>query len=395
MIFASEKKWVKKFTAGAVASLMVATTFVVPASATPASDYENNFQQRQELQQKIDANKTTIDNIQKEKSKLQTQYDDVTAQVKDLKEEIAKLDQQIAVLENDIEISNQELDDKYDAYCNRVRNFEEYGTSNYWSIIFQSTSLTDLLGRIDFISEVMDYDQNTMDEIEKAIDELNQKETEVKSLKDERTEANNKLEELQKQLGVQIQERSAEIEKAEAQNKSYTDQYTELIRQGFSMISSISGQSYNGSNDAVEVYKKYIVDSGEQQRNPLGSKIVEYTLQFNGGPYVWGGSTPEQGFDCSGLMYYVYGKFGYNIMRVAEDQYHDSGTYVDINHLQAGDMIFFHAQNGSASEISHVGMYICDGVFIHAASRASGIKISSLNDGYYSSVYVGAKRIIG
>ena len=112
MIFASEKKWVKKFTAGAVASLMVATTFVVPASATPASDYENNFQQRQELQQKIDANKTTIDNIQKEKSKLQTQYDDVTAQVKDLKEEIAKLDQQIAVLENDIEISNQELDDK-------------------------------------------------------------------------------------------------------------------------------------------------------------------------------------------------------------------------------------------------------------------------------------------
>ena len=395
MIFASEKKWVKKFTAGAVASLMVATTFVVPASATPASDYENNFQQRQELQQKIDANKATIDNIQKEKSKLQTQYDDVTAQVKDLKEEIAKLDQQIAVLENDIEISNQELDDKYDAYCNRVRNFEEYGTSNYWSIIFQSTSLTDLLGRIDFISEVMDYDQNTMDEIEKAIDELNQKETEVKSLKDERTEANNKLEELQKQLGVQIQERSAEIEKTEAQNKSYTDQYTELIRQGFSMISSISGQSYNGSNDAVEVYKKYIVDSGEQQRNPLGSKIVEYTLQFNGGPYVWGGSTPEQGFDCSGLMYYVYGKFGYNIMRVAEDQYHDSGTYVDINHLQAGDMIFFHPQNGYASEISHVGMYICDGVFIHAASRASGIKISSLNDGYYSSVYVGAKRIIG
>ena len=93
MIFASEKKWVKKFPAGAVASLMVATTFVVPASATPASDYENNFQQRQELQQKIDANKTTIDNIQKEKSKLQTQYDDVTAQVKDLKEEIAKLDQ--------------------------------------------------------------------------------------------------------------------------------------------------------------------------------------------------------------------------------------------------------------------------------------------------------------
>ena len=161
------------------------------------------------------------------------------------------------------------------------------------------------------------------------------------------------------------------------------------------MISSISGQSYNGSNDAVEVYKKYIVDSGEQQRNPLGSKIVEYTLQFNGGPYVWGGSTPEQGFDCSGLMYYVYVKFGYNIMRVAEDQYHDSGTYVDINHLQAGDMIFFHPQNGSASEISHVGMYICDGVFIHAASRASGIKISSLNDGYYSSVYVGAKRIIG
>lgn len=388
------RRRLKSAATSTVASLLLVSSLVGTAYATPASDYQENFLQRQSLQDKIDANRSAITSVQKKKNELQTQYDDVAKQAAALQAEIAEQNQKISTLEQEIEISNQELDDKYAAYCNRVRNFEEYGTSNYWSIIFQSTSLTDLLGRIDFISEIMDYDQNAMDEIEKTIEDLNKKEEEVKQLREERTEANKKLEELQKQLGTQIKEQADEIAQYEAQNRSYTEEYANLIRQGFSMISNISGQSYNGSNDAVEVYKKYIVDSGEQTRNPLGSKIVEYTLQFNGGPYVWGGTSPSEGFDCSGLMYYVYAQFGYNIMRVAEDQYHDSGRYVDINHLQAGDMIFFHPKNGSASEISHVGMYICDGVFIHAASRASGIKISSLNDGYYASCYVGAKRVI-
>ena len=76
----------------------------------------------------------------------------------------------------------------------------------------------------------------------------------------------------------------------------------------------------------------------------------------------------------------------------ASYQYNYSGTPVDFDALQAGDMVFFH--NPKTSEIGHVGMYIGDGLFVHAASLKSGIKVSSLYSTYYSSVYAGAKRII-
>ena len=118
-----------------------------------------NAQQRQELQQKMNANKTVIDGAQGQKYELQTQYNDIVQQTSDLQAEIDDMDAEIQELSSEIEITEQELDDKYEAYCNRVRAFEEYGTSDYWAILFQSTSLTDLLGRWDFIREVMDHDQ--------------------------------------------------------------------------------------------------------------------------------------------------------------------------------------------------------------------------------------------
>jgi cell wall-associated NlpC family hydrolase len=127
---------------------------------------------------------------------------------------------------------------------------------------------------------------------------------------------------------------------------------------------------------------------------PEGSAIVKYALQFLGMDYVWGGASPATGFDCSGMMYYVYGQFGYDICRTASYQYKYNGVSVNsIDDLQPGDLVFFH-HTGETS-VAHVGMYIGEGVFIHAASSKSGIKISSLYSNYYNSNYMGAKRILG
>ena len=391
------------------------TTSKNPTTTTPApklteqelKEILKNAQQRQELQRKMNANKTVIDGAQGQKYELQTQYNDIVQQASDLQAEIDDMDAEIQELSSEIEITEQELDDKYEAYCNRVRAFEEYGTSDYWAILFQSTSLTDLLGRWDFIREVMDHDQQEMNDIEKEMKELDEKKRDLEDLRADRNAAEEQLEDSLSQLGADIETKQSEITQYETENQAYLDEYQTLLQRSMALEAKsnslvltnsgmpyYSGSDYQGSKNSADVYQKYIVESGELTRNPLGSAIVKYTLQFNGGPYVWGGATPEQGFDCSGLMYYVYGKFGYNIMRVAEDQYHHSGKAVAFENLQAGDMIFFHPKNGSPTEISHVGMYICDGIFVHAASRASGIKISSLYSDYYSSVYVGAKRII-
>jgi cell wall-associated NlpC family hydrolase len=107
-----------------------------------------------------------------------------------------------------------------------------------------------------------------------------------------------------------------------------------------------------------------------------------------GVPYVWGGTSPS-GFDCSGFTQYVFRQCGYSINRTAAAQY-SNGSYVSYDSLQAGDLVFF-ANTYAASGITHVGIYIGGGQFIHCAN--GGVKISSLSESYYSSRYYGARRI--
>ena len=126
-----------------------------------------------------------------------------------------------------------------------------------------------------------------------------------------------------------------------------------------------------------------------------GSEIVDIALNYLGVPYVYGGTSPY-GFDCSGFVQYVYSQCGYYISRTAQPQYSD-GYYVSYSDLQPGDLVFFSATDGSAYSssidgISHVGIYIGGGDFVHAGG--SCVKITSLNDGWYSPKYWGACRII-
>lgn len=120
-----------------------------------------------------------------------------------------------------------------------------------------------------------------------------------------------------------------------------------------------------------------------------GQKIVDCAKQYLGVPYVWGGSSPS-GFDCSGLVQYVARSCGYSISRTANTQY-NYGTYVEKSDLQPGDLVFF--ANTYTSGISHVGIYVGDGNFIHAPSSGSYVKITSLESGYYANHYYGARRL--
>ena len=123
----------------------------------------------------------------------------------------------------------------------------------------------------------------------------------------------------------------------------------------------------------------------------LGQQIVAYAKQFLGRPYVWGGNGPNS-FDCSGFTKYVYTHFGYNINRTASAQL-KNGVSVSRSELQAGDLVFFY--NGKVSTpVSHVGIYIGNGDFIHASSNSYTVEISSLYAKNYDAKYVYARRII-
>lgn len=122
----------------------------------------------------------------------------------------------------------------------------------------------------------------------------------------------------------------------------------------------------------------------------VGEEMVNFAMQFLGQPYVWAGNQPG-GFDCSGLTQYVAQNIlGIDITHSTELQI-GYGTPVDYGSLQAGDLVFF--ANTYEAGISHVGIYIGDGTFIHAENYSTGVVISSLNDSYYSAHYAGARRL--
>ncbi|MHB8075360.1 NlpC/P60 family protein [Desulfosporosinus fructosivorans] len=117
------------------------------------------------------------------------------------------------------------------------------------------------------------------------------------------------------------------------------------------------------------------------------SSLVSRALSMQGTSYVFGG-TSQQGFDCSGFAKYVYASSGISLPRTSFAQF-ASGGAVSKNDLQPGDLVFFTTYAPGAS---HVGIYKGGGSFVHASNPRSGVITSSLNDGFYSSRYIGARR---
>jgi cell wall-associated NlpC family hydrolase len=111
--------------------------------------------------------------------------------------------------------------------------------------------------------------------------------------------------------------------------------------------------------------------------------VVGIAMRYLGVPYVWGGSTPR-GFDCSGLVMYVFAQIGISLPHSSYALF-GMGTPVSYDQLQAGDLVFF-------AGASHMGIYIGGGQFIHAPHTGDVVKISSMS-GWYASTFAGARRI--
>ena len=120
----------------------------------------------------------------------------------------------------------------------------------------------------------------------------------------------------------------------------------------------------------VEDTKKKIAEEAEAKRLAKRQEVVNFALQFEGNPYVYGGTSLTNGADCSGFVMSVFANFGYSLPRVAAAQC-DASTKKDISQLEPGDLVFY-----GSGYIDHVALYIGDGKIIHASNAATGIKIS-------------------
>jgi len=110
-----------------------------------------------------------------------------------------------------------------------------------------------------------------------------------------------------------------------------------------------------------------------------GVEVADFACQYVGYNYKWGEESPETGFDCSGLVYYVYQQFGYTLNRTSSAMA-SNGTHVEPDSLEPGDVLCFYT---SGTYMGHVGIYIGDGEYVHSQDAATGVIISPLSERKY------------
>ena len=123
----------------------------------------------------------------------------------------------------------------------------------------------------------------------------------------------------------------------------------------------------------------------------LRDELVETARRYIGTPYLWGGDSPETGFDCSGFALAVYQLNGLDLPRTSREQF-DAGIPRDQDRLVKGDLVFFSTRRGDP--VSHVGIYAGEGRFIHAPGRGRKIRMDALSEEYYRECYAGGRSYL-
>jgi len=144
---------------------------------------------------------------------------------------------------------------------------------------------------------------------------------------------------------------------------------------------------------APKAISRPVVYAPSQFASPVADDVLLRAIGLVGTPYRWGGNTPDSGFDCSGLIGYVYqGATGISLPRTTRDMINLRGPDIDRSQLQTGDLVFFATSGGST--VSHAGIYVGEGRFVHAPATGGTVKLDSLDKPYWQKAWLNAKRVI-
>ena len=254
------------------------------------------------------------------------------------------------------------------------------------AVVLGATSISDLVNRIEAVHQVSSQDVAVMNQ--------------VITFKRLVTVHQDALVRAHHAQAVLVHERAAAKNRIASQLNRQTHLYNSIKGQIAGLIAAQHARQLQLAREAQARLSAY--QEQQQLANPLGSGAVtpdvspappsQYTgaagiaMQYLGVPYVWGGSSPS-GFDCSGLVVWVYGQMGISLPHYTGALW-NVGVPVDRTDLQPGDLVFFDG-------LGHVGIYIGGDQFVHAPHTGTVVQISSLNDGWYGATYDGARRITG
>ncbi|KUO78696.1 MAG: hydrolase [Desulfosporosinus sp. BRH_c37] len=364
--------------------------------------------QADNLQQQLDQSKQQVNQLN---GALKAQKDKVaaaTTQVLAFKQSLQALNNSIerekVVLSeeqkhlNGLEQEQKKLEKQRQEYIKSLGQFlksnYEDGVTTYLAVLFEASSLSDFIDRADKIQMIVgSYSKLQKDIV--ALNETMNGQMELIKQKQNTIQTTIQSKE-QSQLAVQavlgkqqaILTQLSTDEKATL-NASLSAQakvsrIQRLIEQEALEAAYAAQEKSNpssGTSSGAGVSGTVKVTGGAQ-------KILSFAAQFLGTRYVWGGTTPSPGFDCSGYVQYVYRNSGISLNRTSEQQF-NNGVSVSRSGLLPGDLVFFHTYSSGAS---HVGIYVGNNTMINSSS--GGVSYDDMTDSYWSVRYLGARRVL-
>jgi cell wall-associated NlpC family hydrolase len=338
------------------------------ASADPGTVAAKEAQARQVLAQ--------ISDIDHSLESAVESYNLANVRLQKIEGDLQENRQQLSVARKNLKVAQGSLSDRL------VNAYTSSQDNSTLAVLLGSSSLEDLLNRIETINSTSRQDANIVEQVASFKAAVQRHRVELRQAQDE-----------QQQI---VAEKAAQRQRIESQLSSRRQ-----------LLSSIKGEIQRLR--AAEVVQQRQLEAAARSRLPVqgsttpsgigvsagtpeGSTVappnvhggvVGIAMRYLGVPYVWGGSTPR-GFDCSGFVAYVFAQIGVSLPHSSYAMY-GMGTPVSMSQLQPGDLVFF-------SGASHMGIYIGGGQFIHAPHTGDVVKISSLS-GYYSSAFAGGRRL--
>lgn len=315
-----------------------------------------------------------LDDLEQNAEILDDQIGSLSNEIESNKKMIESTKQEIQASEKAVNDSENELQNSTDLLDKRTKAMYINGSEGYLELLFNAKSIGDFLSRSEYIARVISYDKKVIEDIKTKKEKVNRDKENLKAKENKLILLNdinqNKLFQLSsdKENQEKLAEKSKKQEIVLALNVSESQAQVNATLQQISAIRK-AAPKVNLSRGAAN----FSTDS-----------VIAYASNFLGTPYVWGGTKPVPGFDCSGFTQYVYAHFGVQLGRTTYEQIND-GVQVSRDQLQVGDLVFF----GTWSNPHHMGIYIGNNTYIHAPHTGDVIKVSSMTRGDY----VTARRV--
>ncbi len=333
-----------------------------------------------------DQQQTTADDIKNKSAKL----DEILAAQKKLQKDITSKQAEIEQNQKDLAAAQEKQQEQYDAMKKRIQfMYENSAEDNIWTAIIESNGITDMLNRIEYVSDVYDSDRALMDSYQAAVEQVKEIGTKLDKDMNELTAMQDDYEKQQADVEaaiVALENQKEQYASQIAQAQQQADNYQNIITAQGKIIqeqeaaaaaaaaaaaranSSSSSPSYDGggAGKGGSIASDYAAGGG---KNPgastgvSGSSVVSYAMQFVGNPYVWAGNSLTNGVDCSGFVHEVYAHFGISTPRYSQ-AFKSVGQAVSFDNIQPGDVVVYPG---------HVAIYAGGGVIVEAQSTKAGI----------------------